>query len=480
MKPTVKWEVLMKKTSLLALFFLLSIGSFGLFLNTTQLASPLIIPVTPDDAKPLAQAHKFLKHQLALSNNEDRPVIVEFKAGTYYAQTIEWTAFPKNHGITFRPEKGSEDQVIFDGRSSAEEATRESKGVVTTLFTFRPSQLGKNSSITVENLTVQYYLEGINFLGNRDDRNSFIGNTRVLNNSFLNIGNLHAELFDKGTLKKGLAVIRLVNSRGGTFKGNQFKNINNQSGSGQHAFYVAHYSESNLFEGNVFTNHSSGSVIKIRDQSHNNRIISNVFNGFWPHAIQVWHCDPNESMKSGKPRGFNLKGINNPTGCTKFNYDPVSKVYSNTESFSYGAEDRGNSFQQNGKQALAEERISLYQNPTAFGGGPDANRSILKSDGLNFSGVLISSQVGDQSKFGICSSAKDCVNSSNACFKNGSGSAHIMCENNAWLTCNRSNVSKTSGNKVCLFSQDKTDTTWVDVPITPIRTRPSLERERYR
>lgn len=461
-----------KKSKFGFILLLLVSSLFVTFQNFTPAPTVLRVYVAPaarggldlkgrgyDESQPIAslgQAHAIVSAELA---KMDRPVEVIFHGGTYVRQTQVWKKFPKNYKIIFRP-LNVNDEAAFDGAK-----------VTNNFMTFAPTAAGP-SNVEVRNLTFTRYLEGINFSApNRDDVSKGISNNVIANNRFIAIGNMHAPILDKNGKKLlGMAVVRLVNTSHSQFIGNYFEGINNSDGNGLptggslHAFYVAHNSSHNQFEGNVFRDHRSGSAIKIRDNSNENLIIANKFDLVSPQAIQVWHCEINE-------RGTSAQSSN---GCTKVTVP---------ECYSHGNYATGNMF------GGVSEKYSIYTSSRGTKCVPKRRDAQLVIDTKNYNGELISSIIGSSEKFAVCNSTDACVNASNKCFANLTGSAHLLCSDNSWESCGLKLVNKRVKDFTCTKTAKGDDAVWVKTvkapvaPVTPatpaVPTKPVAVNGKY-
>lgn len=394
----------------------------------------------------LKQAHAIISSEL---KKLDRPVEILFAGGTYARQTQVWKAFPKKYKIIFRPLRDNE-EAAFDGQK-----------VTKNFITFAPTAAGP-SNVEVRNLTITRYLEGINFSApNRDDVAKGISNNLLANNRFIAIGNMHAPIFENNNKLVAMAVVRLVNTSNSKFIGNYFEGINNSNGNGLptggslHAFYVAHNSSQNQFEGNVFRDHRSGSAIKIRDNSNDNLIIANRFDLVSPQAVQIWHCEIAERGTSAQ----------NSNGCTKVTVP---------ECYSYGNYATGNVF------AGVSEKYSIYGSSRGTKCVPKRRDAMLNIDPKNYTGELISSIASGTEKFAVCSTTDSCVNANNKCFVNLTGSAHLLCHENSWESCGLKLVNKKVKDFTCTKTAKGDDAVWVKtvkvpvVPATPaVPTKPT-------
>ncbi|MEZ0390660.1 MAG: hypothetical protein ACAH59_00490 [Pseudobdellovibrionaceae bacterium] len=353
-------------------------------------------------------------------------------SGTYYGQSQNWSAIPRTGSLRIL---GASPKVkpLFDGRKDP----REKRGDLSNFLYFSTTWAGR-TNIEVANLHVRYYLEGISFAGpSRDKISEGITNNVVRNVSFRSIGDLYADVYkittdddgdQKKTKRQGLAVIRLVNTKNSKFLGNDFIDINNDEDELQHAFYVAHYSSNNLFEGNYFSNAKSGTTIKLRDYSNDNLIKHNVFEKYDPAAIEIWHCEKNESSKKMRE-------------CTK----PAG------ESRSYNTKEVKNIYRDGGaKLSILRERNGNYNKTNVMPAGVYG----LIEDTRNRSGYQVRTYRSNiPAYFGICPQSNDCASANGSCFEDGEGSTLLLCSSRTWVTCNSAELGKVRSGKKCSKSK---------------------------
>lgn len=155
-------------------------------------------------------------------------------------------------------------RVLFDGRGIKDAETPN------TWLTIR-SQSGRMSNVTIENVRISNYQQGILFYGSPHNVKKWNGGNVVRNVVFENIGVL--ENRDKETY----AVIMLVNSRKNVIENNIFNNIINvQYCRGMHSIYLRTHSNENIIRSNRFNN-GCGDTIKFRDASNGNLVTGNSF-----------------------------------------------------------------------------------------------------------------------------------------------------------------------------------------------------------
>lgn len=457
---------------------------------------------------------KTLTRALAIANaqraNQDCPITVNFLDGTYFGQQVSWTSSSERYETVFRPRSGITGSVILDGRTDA----LKTFGTKTYLLNFRlPSTetAGRPTNIIVKNLHVRYYFEAMTFSGldrnepnpvTIDNQTKAISKNSVIDSKFEKIGNRWAiSLKSDGTPNEATAGIRLVNSHSNRFINNEFIDINNSDyagssqpatptkGSALHAFYVAHNSSNNLFEGNSFVNHLSGSVIKVRDASNDNRILRNRFDQV-SVPIQIWHCEPNETLVINgvsRLRGVRLAtddlttGVDESTnqeGCTK---NPIKNPPETYECLSFRTIESQNIYGKDGRTVLFSSSnlpFSIFSNQTYACNPSSTNIAFQRDSAVQNSGIIQKTVMSGNSYFGRCQASTDCVNSTNTCFAQGTGSSHTLCQSNTWLGCDLSSVTSAagqtsqllqgeagaSGYKACKPTEDGLDAIWTPVP----------------
>lgn len=486
-----------------ALVFLgVSLLVFILFQNATTDPAGYVIHISPtgndkfsgtvsDPVKTLSRALALTKYSRSL---KDGPVTILFDSGEYYGQQVTWDSFSQVYETRFQPTSGQLGSVILDGRLSP----ADSLGSSSFLISFKlpnTAMAGQNTNVVISKLTVRYYFEVFNFAGiNRNDPKVSINNNQILDSYFYRCGNKWAKLIKDGEAQVAMAGIRLVNSQNNKFIHNTFEDINNSNyinqmpdpkstggfGSALHAFYVSHNSSGNIFEGNTFLNHNSGSVIKIRDQSHSNVIQRNRFDNV-SRPIQIWHCEAEEpitnrlrglSLTYDLPETENIDESNNSVGCSKSPYKNESY-----ECLSYDNKALNNLYQHDSLGNYFSQVNSpfwIFSN-NSYACRPNRVDSSIISDGVvNNQGVLQMTTINSVKYFGICGAENDCVNSKNSCFANMSGSAHSLCSNNDWKSCSYDLVDSSAGDisklvesnqfsskrMACLLSADRTDASW--------------------
>lgn len=234
-----------------------------------------------------------------IKSTQYQQIRVKFLPGLYKGYGIVWHTFP-NIPIKFMPTE-NKIPVIFDGnggrnriffRAYLEESRANIYGMM----------------LEIQGLTIKNYCEGVS-LGSSDNSSIVKGGNKIVDNEFLNIGNLYDPLLKKGITRGGCyAAVRLRGTTDNIISDNIFKNIisgealrnNNkrvEEGKLLHAIYIAHSSHNNIISKNIFENYS-GSPIRIRDMSNDNMIKENIFKSALSSiknsnisVISQWYCN---------------------------------------------------------------------------------------------------------------------------------------------------------------------------------------------
>ena len=218
----------------------------------------------------LARAEIAVKQATAA---EPRDVAIYFAPGRYTALSAVWRYTMPAHSIRFIG--------AADGASVLDGAQR---GL--TFFTLRGST-GAASNLSFENLTITRYVTAISLNGDREDFARSNANNVIRNNRFLDIGGTSFP-----TLGRSTAVVRLVNSDRNVIDGNTFRGMVAADCALLHAIYLAHNSSNNVISNNSFES-GCGDPIRVRDASHDNRIVGNTFiNAGDRAAYSEWFCGP--------------------------------------------------------------------------------------------------------------------------------------------------------------------------------------------
>ena len=220
---------------------------------------------------------------IVLKQLQTRPtdVVVHVAPGTYYNQTVNWTAAHKDFYVIIKGTHPTS-RAKFDGRLSSSETL----GTQHSFFILTAK--GFLTNLTLENLQVSYYTEAVSFAGNREDsQNGYNGNNKILNSIFDKIGNKYS----KEKTRIGYAVVRFSNSRFNTVRGNIFSNLYNGSKNEyQHALYISSHSGYNTIAENAFRM-NGGDPVRIRDFSNFNKIEKNEFNKAGAYGYSEWYCE---------------------------------------------------------------------------------------------------------------------------------------------------------------------------------------------
>lgn len=232
-------------------------------------------------------------HQLAAAYMKRSPIdiVVYIEPGVYFNQTVSWTTTHPKHYIkitTTNPKK----QTVFDGRPRANATL----GNLRSFFTLKAAG-GQHTNLTIENLTIRNYAEGITLTGDREDfAKGWNASNKILNNTFDRIGSLYHE----DPSKHAYAVLRLVNSRYNEIRGNKFTNImNKHSQALLHSIYAASGASHNIIHENYF-GPQNGDPVRIRDFSNFNDIAKNTFERTASYGYSEWYCEKKESSACSK------------------------------------------------------------------------------------------------------------------------------------------------------------------------------------
>jgi hypothetical protein len=246
----------------------------------------------------------------ARPSNGQKVLAVRFLPGVYRRAEVVWNFHAPGRRVLLAPaeEANGKFDVIIDGEGSSE----------TRFFLLRldgasnePSPVA--TSLTIRGLHVRNYCEGISLGDWRGD--TVITDNTIEGNLFTDIGSKHqtptenvrGQLLPKGECA---AALRLQRTARSVVRGNTFRRIENlpaeQTASGEygpsllHSIYIADHSTGNLIENNRFEQFT-GSPVRIRAESDDNRILSNTFaqpvyavprnahNQIY--AISQWYCN---------------------------------------------------------------------------------------------------------------------------------------------------------------------------------------------
>lgn len=265
----------------------------------------------------LGRAQDLLKSR-TMSDSE-RQIAVKFAPGRYSGMGVTWDFVAPGRVILFEPHayQRGRSTVFIDGQGSD----------VDRFFLLRvttPTARGATlqTSLVFRGLDISNYCEGIS-LGDWKSKANVSGNV-IEDNRFLRIGSKYqtpSVLPDGRRLPTGacVAAIRLQQASGNIVRGNAFQDIENLPAKSTaaakygplllHSIYIANNSSDNLIEGNRFERFS-GSPVRIRAQSDNNRIVDNTFGvptypgtvpaGYRIKAVSQWYC--NDAVKTCRER----------------------------------------------------------------------------------------------------------------------------------------------------------------------------------
>lgn len=399
-----------KYLAVLVLFFTgLVLSALYTNMDRAVLATRLNIYVSPsgnDAATGLSANAAVLTltraHAIASARMKSSPtdIIVNIAPGTYYNQSVTWTAVHKDYYVII---KGTQpySRPRFDGRIDGQ-ATLGAKRAFFVL-----NYGGSASNLTIENLSIAYYAEAISFNGKRENPDSgFNGFNKIIYNQFDRIGSLY--MTDK---TPGYAVVRFLNSRNNVVSGNTFTNIHNMTAEKGllHSLYIASYSGNNTISGNLFRS-QSGDPIRIRDYSNFNAISKNEIDRSGTAGYSEWYCEQATQAN-----------------CTKAIPECPSW---------------GNTFTENNLKSVGVFKI--YINPTY-----DASTSACKlappaaasgkrlRTALNVTNtsIIIATKLNDSMFVNFCPATASCVNSSLKCLATRTGTSRWLCDANRWRLC---------------------------------------------
>lgn len=343
-------------------------------------------------------------HQIVSSHFKKTPsdVNILIAAGTYYNQTIIWTATHPQYKI--RIHSSSSQKPIFDGRGSA----TSSLGNQRSFFILKSSSGATN--LILENLSVRFYAEAVSFNGDRDNEKSgFNSHNKILFMTFDKIGSKYH--VDQNS--PAYAGVRLLNSRFNEIKGNTFTNIVNHTRPELlHAIYVAHFSHENTFEGNVFRK-SAGDPLRVRDFSNFNMITKNEFDSAGPYAYSEWYCEKAESNACTKTT----------PECPSWGSIMRSNIYRGSKLFHYYV------------RPNFQNSTSACKTPAPVKADSRRLRTALN---VSTNESVVHSNLNDENQYGICPSRTHCVTTSGSCYADGKGTINHICVNSSWL--NRADI----------------------------------------
>lgn len=263
--------------------------------------------------------------QELLKARRDEPKVAHIRIsilpGYYRGLSVLWDYYLPGADITIE---------AVDRQNGNRPAVIDAKGTnVTSFFVLRMAQESEKpirTAITIRGLKISNYCEGIS-IGDWKSLTTVTGNT-IEGNLFENIGSRFQTPTTQADGKSKptgncVAAVRLQNSQDGVVRNNTFQNIQNlpakETGVAKygpfllHSIYLSSGASNNLIEHNVFDGFS-GSPVRIRAQSDNNKVVDNKFSnpiyfgkppaGYRINAVSQWYCNDavpacNEKAKKG-------------------------------------------------------------------------------------------------------------------------------------------------------------------------------------
>lgn len=273
---------------------------------------------SPSDAvRTLGRVQELLKSRTFKDN--ERQVAVKFVPGRYSGLEVTWDYVAPGRIILFEPQnyQRGKSSVFIDGQNSDVE-----QFFLLRVMTPTSGEETINTGLVFRGLDISNYCEGISF-GDWKSKANISGNV-IEDNRFLRIGSKYQTpkvQEDGRKLPTGacVAAVRLQHASGNIVRANVFQDIENlpasRTGAAKygplllHSVYISKNSSDNLIEGNRFERFS-GSPVRIRAQSDNNRIVDNTFDaptypgkvppGYRIKAVSQWYC--NDAVKICKER----------------------------------------------------------------------------------------------------------------------------------------------------------------------------------
>lgn len=256
------------------------------------------------------------------SDKVPKLVQINLLPGTYRSASVIWDYYVPGGDIVIesvdRPGPGTH-PAVFDAAGTN----------ATSFFVLRvleKSDRPIRTGITIRGLQIANYCEGIS-LGDWKSVATVTGNT-LEGNVFTEIGSrFQTPSMQRDGKKKPagdcVAAVRIQNSQDNLIRANTFRNIQNlparETGLAKygpyllHAIYLSSGASNNRIEKNSFDGFS-GSPIRIRAQSDNNKVIDNRFSnpvyldsrpsGYSINAVSQWYCnDKVEACKEKAKKG---------------------------------------------------------------------------------------------------------------------------------------------------------------------------------
>lgn len=227
---------------------------------------------------------------------------IRYLPGTYYNQSGDWTLAKPDVKVTIEAAEGKLGSVVLDGSRNDENRS----------YFLRLAYVGTdattvNTGLTVRNLVVRNYCEGISLGDFRmPTRNS---GTTIRDNWFDRIGTAYQNTTQAMPEGQCVAGIRLDRSSNNVINHNRFTNIINlpqrQTRAAKygpallHAIYIANDSVDNTITDNEFSDFT-GSPVRVRNRSNNVVVTGNAFSrpiyaSRTPkkplYAVSQWYCN---------------------------------------------------------------------------------------------------------------------------------------------------------------------------------------------
>lgn len=221
----------------------------------------------------LHKAHSYIKLNLTTTDKKlADDITIYIRGGEYREPRLWWSATSAKRSVKIAAYQ--DEKPVFNG---LQEDGSLSPGflIITNTFTA--------TNVTIEGLTIKNYLNAIS-LGTafRCEDCSYeevtgTSNNKILNNTFLQIGNSFSTKY-----QHAFSAIGLNNSSNNAIEGNRFYKIENDKPNEKginsrtliHAVYLAHRSSRNIIKNN-YVAYCSGDPFRIRNGSNNNLLENN-------------------------------------------------------------------------------------------------------------------------------------------------------------------------------------------------------------
>lgn len=251
--------------------------------------------------------------------DSERQIAVKFLPGRYSGLGVTWDYVAPGRTIVFEPQnyQRGKSSVVLDGQNGDAE-----QFFLLRVMTPTAGDETVNTGLVFRGLDLTNYCEGISF-GDWKSKANVSGNV-IEDNRFMRIGSKYQSPSVQSDGRKVptgacVAAIRLQQASGNIVRANVFQDIENLPAKSTgvakygplllHSIYISKNSSDNLIEGNRFERFS-GSPVRIRAQSDNNRIVDNTFDaptypgkvppGYHIKAISQWYC--NDAVQICKER----------------------------------------------------------------------------------------------------------------------------------------------------------------------------------